>query len=332
MKAALQTRYDKNNDALEIQDLPTPRPDTGEVLVRVRATGVNPVDLMILHGDVRAVVPYDVPLVAGNELAGEVVDTGSGVTSFSEGDRVFCRLPLRRTGAFAEYAAVDADALALVPSNLGWEEAAAVPLAALTGMQALDLLGTRPGESVFVAGGSSSLGAMLIPLAVARGLDVYTNGNAKSRERIESLGVVRYFDYRTQDYAQELAGIDHVIDTIGGAELEREYGVLRRGGHLVSLRAMPDGKFARRMGFGIMRRLAFSMVGSRFNRQARRHGATYDFLFVHADGRQLAEAADVLTRANVRPAVDSVFEFDDVNAAFDKVAHGGSSGKTVLRL
>ena len=245
---------------------------------------------------------------------------------------MFCRLPLRRTGAFAEYAAVDADALAPIPSNLEWEEAAAVPLTTLTGVQALDLLGVKPGESVFVSGGSGSLGAMLIPLAVARGLDVYTSGNARSRERIESLGIVRYFDYRTQDYAKELSGIDYVIDTIGGAELEREYGILRKGGHLVSLRAMPDGKFAKRMGFGIMRRLAFSLVGAKFNRQARRHGATYDFLFVHADGRQLAEAADVLTRAGVRPAVDGVFEFDDVNVALDKVAHGGSSGKTILRL
>lgn len=332
MKAAIQTRYDKNNFKVEIKEIPKPDVDKNEVLIKVMTAGVNPLDLMILHGDVKAIVGYKMPLITGNELAGEIVEIGSDVRGFAKADKVFARLPLSKIGAFAEYVAVDYKALAKIPDYLNWEEAAAVPLTALTGMQSLELLGAKSGESIFISGGSGSLGAMLIPIAHAQGLIISTSGGAESKERLLSIGVSQFFDYKTQDYTKELKDIDYVIDTLGDRELLREYSILKKGGKLASLRAMPDGDFAKREGLGKFKEMLFSIVGRKYNKQAKQFGTTYDFLFVHSDGEQLDKAAQILADRQVRPSVDAIFSLDEVNAALDKVAHGKSNGKTVLKM
>lgn len=132
MKAAQHTSYNKNNIALNLTDIAKPHIKPDQVLVKVTAAGVNPLDNMISRGDVKMIVPYKLPQTAGNEVVGLVEEVGSGVTSFAVGDRVFARLPLDNIGAFAEYVAVEAAALAKVPDYLTDVEAAAVPLTALT--------------------------------------------------------------------------------------------------------------------------------------------------------------------------------------------------------
>ena len=137
MKAAILNRYDKNGTDLAVADISVPEPAPGEVLVRIHTAAVNPLDNMIVRGEVRLITPYRLPLVMGNEFSGTVVKAGSNARAFKEGDRVYGRMPLAKIGAFAEYAAVDESALAPVPGYLSLEEAACVPLTAL---QALDLM------------------------------------------------------------------------------------------------------------------------------------------------------------------------------------------------
>ncbi|MCY0529957.1 alcohol dehydrogenase catalytic domain-containing protein, partial [Klebsiella pneumoniae] len=153
MKAAQHTSYNKNNIALNLTEIAKPQIKPNQVLVKVTAAGVNPLDNMISRGDVKLIVPYKLPQTAGNEVVGLVEEVGSSVTTFAAGDRVFGRLPLDSIGAFAEYVAVDAQALAKVPAYLTDEEAAAVPLTALTIMQALDLMGAQSGKTIFISGG-----------------------------------------------------------------------------------------------------------------------------------------------------------------------------------
>lgn len=184
MKAFQLQQYDKKNLALNCVDLPRPQVAPNEVLIEVKAAGVNPLDNMITRGDVKIITPYELPQTMGNECAGVIVEVGSEVSDFAVGDAVFSRLPISRPGAFAEYVAVPADAVARMPEGLSFEEAASIPLTALTAYQALDLLEAKPGSSIFISGGSGGLGAMAIPLAKARGLKVYTNGNSASRERV----------------------------------------------------------------------------------------------------------------------------------------------------
>ena len=156
MKAAILTHYDKKGTDLEIQDIPVPVPEDDEILVRIMAAAVNPLDNMIIHGEVKLIVPYKVPLIMGNEFSGIVEKAGKKATRIKAGDRVYGRMPLKKIGAFAEYAAVKESALALIPDYLSFEEAATVPLTALTAMQAFEIMQVKPGESVFISGGTGS--------------------------------------------------------------------------------------------------------------------------------------------------------------------------------
>ena len=155
-------------------------------------------------------------------------------------------MPLAKIGAFAEYAAVDESALAIVPEYLSMEEAACVPLTALTAMQALSLMDAQTGQTIFISGGTGSLGAMAIPIAARMGLAVATNGSASNKERVLKLGATTFIDYRTQRYTDVLHDVDCVLDTLDERELEDEFSALKLGGHLVSLRGLPNGRFARR--------------------------------------------------------------------------------------
>lgn len=239
---------------------------------------------------------------------------------------------INSVGAFAEYAAVDSSAIARVPEYLTNEEAAAVPLTALTVMQALDLMNIESGKTIFISGGTGGVGAMAIPIAKAKGLKVITNGSGDSRERVIALGADEFIDYKTEDYAKVLSNIDYVLDTLGGKETMRQLEILKAGGHLVSLRALPNGRFAKRMNMSFLRRMLFSVAGMKFDIASRRRGVNYDFMFVQSSGAQLQEAADILDQLKVKPSVDEVFEFEDINLALDKVANGRSRGKTVLRI
>lgn len=332
MKAAILENYSKKGGDLVIREVPVPEMGRGDVLVNVRTAGVNPLDNMIIRGEVKLITPYKMPLVMGNEFAGIVEKTGADVTGFSVGDRVYGRMPLNRIGAFAEQVAVEASAIAKVPDYLSDEEAAAVPLTALTAMQALELLQTKAGDRLFISGGTGSFGAMAIPIAKSKGLHVITSGNAAGRERVTALGADRFIDYKTEDYAQTLKDVDCVIDTLGDRELPKEFGILKQGGQLVSLRGLPNGEFARRVGMPFIKRLLFKMAGMKYDRMAAKKGQHYHFIFVHEDGRGLQQVSDLFAEKHITASVDTIFALDEVNQALKKVAAGGSNGKTVLKI
>ena len=331
MKAAQHTIYNKNNLILNITDIEKPTISKNQVLVKVKTAGVNPLDNMISRGEVKLIVPYSLPQTAGNEVVGIVEEVGSEVTAFKNGDRVFGRLPLDAIGAFAEYVAVDSDALAIVPEYLSDEEAAAVPLTALTIMQALELMGAEAGKTIFISGGTGGVGGMAIPIAKAKGLTVITNGDVSNKERVLSIGADRFIDYKTEDYTQTVSDVDYVLDTLGGAETEKQMSIMKKGGHLVSLRAMPNGAFAKKMNLPKWKQFLFGLAGRKFDKMAQKYGVHYHFIFVRSNGAQLQEVADIFTKLEIKPSIDTVFTFDEVNAALDKVANGRSRGKTVLK-
>ena len=332
MKAAVLTGYDKNGRMLEIRDVPVPEMKDNDVLVKIRAAGVNPLDNMIIRGEVKMIVPYSFPLVMGNEFVGMVEKVGRNVKKFQPGDRVYGRMELKRIGAFAEYAAVDQGAIARVPEYLSDEEAASVPLTVLTAMQALALMKPKKGETLFISGGTGSLGAMAIPVAKSYGLTVITNGNGASEERVRRLGADRFIDYKKEDYAKALSNVDYVLDTLGDRELEREFSILKDGGSLVSLRGMPNGEFAARTGMPMIKRLLLKVAGRKYDQMAARRNQKYYFIFVHEDGAALERISEIFGQNHLEASVDGVFALDDVNEALKKVASGGSKGKTILKV
>ncbi|HCG59588.1 MAG TPA: oxidoreductase [Lachnospiraceae bacterium] len=331
MKAAVLTHYDKKGTELEIREISTPIPEEDEVLVKIMTAAVNPLDNMIIRGEVKLIVPYAMPLVMGNEFAGVVEKTGKNAVRFKPGDRVYGRMPLKKIGAFAEYAAVKETALAVIPEYLSFEEAATVPLTALTAMQAFEVMDVHAGESVFISGGTGSLGAMAIPVAKSLGLHVYTNGSGENEERVRKLGAEKFIDYRKENYADVLSGVDHVLDTLGDRELPNEFKVLKEGGSLVSLRGMPNGRFARRSGMPLFKRLLFQAAGRKYDRMAAAKKQTYDFLFVHEDGSQLDRIGRLFDKEHpLETSIDTVFTLEEINEALAKVKQGKSKGKTII--
>ena len=333
MKAAVLNNYDKNGTKLEVREMALPSPEAGEVLVKVYTAAVNPLDNMIVRGEVKLIVPYKLPLIMGNEFAGIVEKVGSSVTKFKVGDRVYGRMPLAKIGAFAEYAAVAENALAIIPDYLSFDEAATVPLTALTAMQAFEIMKPKSGETIFISGGTGSLGAMAIPIAKSLGLTVYTNGSADNEERVKELGADRFIDYKKENYAEVLKDVDYVLDTLGDRELPNEFKVLKRGGSLVSLRGLPNGRFAKRAGLSFIKQLLFKLAGSKYDKMAAAKNQTYDFLFVHEDGGQLEELSKIFNAENpLETSIDTIYTLSQVNEALDKVKQGKSKGKTIIKL
>ena len=330
MKAAQHTKYHKENITVMITEIEKPKISSEQVLVRVKAAGVNPLDNMISRGEVKLIVPYSIPQTAGNEFVGVVEEVGNQVKNFKLGERVFARLPLDSIGAFAEYIAVDSKALAKVPEYLTDVEAAAIPLTALTIMQALELMKAEVGKTIFISGGTGGVGGMAIPIAKAKGLTVITNGDVANKERVMALGVDRFIDYKTEDYTQTLQNVDYVLDTLGGAETEKQMSIMKPGGELVSLRAMPNGDFAKRMNLAKWKQILFWLAGRKFDKLAEKYNIHYHFIFVQSNGRQLQEVANIFEKLKIKPSIDTVYSFEEVNKALDKVANGRSRGKTVL--
>ncbi len=330
MKAAQVEQYNKKNISVGLVNIDKPTIGNKDVLIKVLVAGVNPLDNMISRGEVKMIVPYKLPVVAGNEFVGIVEQVGTGVSRFKVNDRVFARLPLDKIGAFAEFVSVDEDALAKVPEYLSDIEAAAVPLTALTIMQALELMKAESGKTIFISGGTGSVGAMAIPIAKAKGLNVITNGSIENKERVLELGVSRFIDYKTEDYTKVLSNVDYVLDTLGGNETEKQMTILKKGGKLVSLRAMPNGAFAKRMNLPKWKQIVLGIAGRKFDKLANKYGITYDFIFVESNGKQLQEVANIFESLKIKPSIDTVYVFEEVNRALDKVANGHSKGKTVI--
>lgn len=330
MKVAQVEQYNKKNISVELVNIDKPTIGNKDVLIKVLVAGVNPLDNMISRGDVKMIVPYKLPVVAGNEFVGIVEQVGTGVSRFKVNDRVFARLPLDKIGAFAEFVSVGEDALAKVPEYLSDIEAAAVPLTALTIMQALELMKAESGKTIFISGGTGSVGAMAIPIAKAKGLNVITNGSIENKERVLELGVSRFIDYKTEDYTKVLSNVDYVLDTLGGNETEKQMTILKKGGKLVSLRAMPNGAFAKRMNLPKWKQIVLGIAGRKFDKLANKYGITYDFIFVESNGKQLQEVANIFESLKIKPSIDTVYVFEEVNRALDKVANGHSKGKTVI--
>lgn len=332
MKAVQIKKYSKDIDTI-LNDIPKPQISDSEVLIQVKAAAVNPVELLILTGSVKLIQDYAMPLTLGNECSGIVEQVGSKVKDFAKGDRVFARLPIQKIGAFAEYVAVEQDAVAKMPDGYDFNTAAAIPLTGLTAYQAIvEELEAKPGETLLIPGGSDSFGQMAVPIAKALGLRVIVTGNARARGQFVSMGVDRYMDYKQENYWEQLSDIDYVIDTLGPDEFEHELAVLKKGGRLVSLRTGPNKAFAERKGFSGLKKQLFTLAGSKYDKVARKQGKEYRFVFVRSDGAQLRKIAEIAEQQQIKPAVDPrVFTLDQANDALRLVAKGPLNGKVIIR-
>ena len=301
------------------------------MLVKVKAAGVNPVDVMIANGSIRLIQDYKFPLTLGNELSGVIERVGNEVKKYKIGDKIITRLPIANIGAFAEYVAVDVEAIALMPAHLNYAEAAAIPLTGLTSYQALnDVLDAHAGESVFLSGGSGGLGVMVIPIAKHLGLEVITSGSENGRERLLALGADKFINYKEQNYVDVLSNLDHVIDTLGPNDIEKELEILKAYGKIVSLKGVPNYRFAVENGYPLWKKVLFKLAGGKYDRMAAKQHKEYYFFFVKANGKQLQVVANIFENNNIKSTIDSTYDFSQISEALKKVAQGHAQGKVVV--
>ncbi|MFE5495386.1 NADP-dependent oxidoreductase [Streptomyces virginiae] len=307
MKAAVITQYGQVRDVVRVADAPVPAVGPQDVLIEVRAAGVNPVDHLIVKGFMSADALTG-PVVIGNELAGVVTEVGAEVTRFAVGDEVFSRVDPRVGGAFAEYAAVDQSLVAAKPAALTFEEAASLPLVALTALQALtEQSDVRAGTRVLIHGAAGGVGSAAVQIAKKLGAEIVATASADTVDLVRELGADRVIDYRAEKFDEVVSDVDVVLDTIGGETQERSFGVLKTGGTLVSTIPIADAEAKK----------------ARWNVEARS-------FFMHPDGEQLAHLAGLVEAGQLRPIVEMVFPLDETAAALQKVERGGARGKTVI--
>ena len=330
MKAFVIDRYG-SGVRVRAGDMPDPVMRDDDVLVRIHAAGVNPLDSKIRSGEFKLLLPYRLPLILGNDVAGVVLKVGSRVRRFKPGDEVYARPDADRIGAFAELIAIKEASVAKKPGNLTMEEAASIPLVGLTAWQALIEKGRlRKGQKVFIQAGSGGVGAFAIQLAKHAGATVATTTSMANVDLVKSLGADIVIDYKREDVGQVLTDYDLVLNSQDTRTLETSLRVLKRGGRLISISGPPDPDFAREIGASWPLRLIMRVVSYRVRARAKRHGVNYSFLFMRANGDQLSEITSLIKSGIIRPVVDRVFPFEATAEAMAYVDAGRARGKVVV--
>src|SRR2546427_720414 len=332
MKALVLKRYGGLDQGV-FADIPKPALKPDEILVRVHAAGLNPIDYMIPKGTFKPMLRFQLPATLGSDLAGVVVEVGIRVTRFKPGDAVFASIFDLGTGALAEFSVVPESAAALKPSNLDFVQAASIPMVGLTSWQALkERAKLKPGQKVFIPAGSGGIGTFAIQLAKHLGAKVGTTTSTGNVDLVQSLGADEVIDYKKREFEEVLRDYDAVLGNVRGNTIEKSHRILKSGSTVISLIGPPDAAFARARGMNFFMVFVFGMLSRKMIRHAKKRGIEYSFLLVHPDGRQLAEIGELLQAGRIRPVIDKVFPFDQAKEALAYLETGRAKGKVVVQM
>ena len=315
MKACVIDKFG-GRDRLTLTELPTPEAGEGEVLIRIRAAGVDPVDWKIREGLLKENFPHEFPLILGWELAGVVETVGHSARRFSPGDEVYAyaRRPVIQKGTYAEYIALPESYVAAKPASLSLTEAASVPLTGLTAYQALfDNGRLAKGQSVLVMGASGGVGSSAVQLAAERGCRVIGLASGRRHDYVIGLGAQAFVDYTGGDFREQLraiepGGVDLVFDCVGGEVLDLGLDCLHPGGRLVSITEAIDT----------------ARIGQR--------DITFGYTFVEPNVPQLNHIADLVAMGRFRTNVTQTYALDEVARAHEQIETGHTRGKIVLEI
>lgn len=301
-------------DALQYEERPRPEPDEGEVLIEVRAAGVNPIDWMVREGYADEALDPSLPYVPGWDLSGVVDAVGPGVTAFEPGDAVFGLVRMPDPGnAYAEYATAPAADVVETPDGLDHVEAASLPMVALTARRALFEVGDlRAGQRVLVHAAAGGVGHVAVQLATHAGAHVAGTASRRNERYLRSLGVDEFVDYRTRDFEDVLGPADVVLDAVGGDTLARSVEAVAEGGRIVTLPEPPSTDVVDRA-------------------EAERSAAVHWFS-VEPDAAALADIRDLVDEGHLRPTISDTWPLEEAAAAHEASETGHVRGKLVLDL
>ena len=288
------------------ENLPMPEIRASDVLIKVHAAGVNPVDWKVRKGYLEGMLNHNLPLTLGWDVAGEVVAIGKNVKDWAIGDAIYSRPNIERNGAYAQYIAIASDEIAQKPSSLNWVESAGVPLVALTAWQALyDAVKVTAGDKVLIHAGAGGVGSFAIQLAKLKGATVVVTCSQANAEFVKRIGADEVINYHEEDFSTR-NDFDVVFDTVGGEVLAKSWGVLKPGGRLVSIINTPKEE-----------------VAKRFEVEAH-------FVFVQPSAKQLNQLAELIDGGEIDVLIDSQFSLKDAAKAHLKSETGHARGKIVL--
>lgn len=304
MRAAILTDY---GNAPEVADVDAPDLPADSVMVEVHAAAINPIDWIVMDGDMQEGLPYELPWTVGYDVSGVVTEVGSDAEGLSIDDEVYGRANNMQAGTMAEFAAVKAHDLAVKPANISHAEAAGIPLAGLTAWQALfDKAGLESGQRVLIHAGSGGVGTLAIQFAKHAGAWIAATASAENRELVEEMGADQFIDYSSEQFEEVVEACDLVFDMLGGDTLKRSFEVVKPGGTIVSIKGdAPEGL-------------------------AEECNVTFESFFMEPSGAQLAEIATLVTNGQVRPVLDRTFPLEDVAAAYEYARSGDATGKVAI--
>ena len=306
MKAVRIERYG-NEDVMELAEVDRPQPGENELLVKVRAAAVNPVDWKIRDG-LGEMFGMKLPIILGCEVAGTVeVPSRTGIEDFAVADDVYGFLG-EYSGGYAEYVAAPATEFVRKPKQIDFDTAASVPVGALTAWQGIfDHGKLASGQHILITGASGAVGSMAVQLAKNKGAHVIGTGSGRNEEFVRRLGADEFIDYKKAKFEEQVSGLDVVFDTVGGETQERAFQTLKRGGFLVSTINPPSAETAKEFGVTV------AMVGMR------------------PDPDQLAEINRLLEAGKLKVRVATVFPLAEVKKALQLSETGHANGKIILR-
>lgn len=303
-------------ESLKVGELPIPIPKENEVQIEIAYAGVNPADWKACEGLFKSRMAYEFPIILGWEASGRISALGKNATQFKKGDEVFayCRKTIIRDGTFAEYICVDASVVAYKPKNFSFAQAASVPLTTLTAWQSLfDAGQLKAKQKILIHGGGGGVGGFAIQLAKQKGAHVITTASAANHSYVKKLGADFAIDYRNENFVDKVKslepkGLDFVLDTIGGDVLKSSYGVVKPGGHLISIAATIDQALAKE------------------------HNINAQFVFVAPNGKQLTQIAELCEKGKLIPPEIQELPLEQAIVALRKIREGHTRGKMVLKV
>lgn len=332
MKAFSISRYKKNSE-LKLADMPEPIVKEDEVLVEIYAASVNLLDSKIKSGEFKLILPYKMPLILGHDVAGVIIKVGSKVKNFKVGDEIYARPSDFHIGTFAESISINEKDIALKPKNLTMEEASSIPLVGLTAWQALvEKSKVQKGQKVFIQAGSGGVGTFAIQLAKHLGATVATTASEKSFDFLKNLGADVLIDYKTQNFEDVLIDYDVVLNSQDSKTLEKSFEVVKSQGKIISISGPPTLVFAEELNLPWYVKFATKLLSSKVRKIAKKQNINYSFLFMKANGKQLAEITKVIESGIIKPVIDQVFPFQNTNEAVKYVESGRAKGKVVIKM
>jgi NADPH:quinone reductase-like Zn-dependent oxidoreductase len=308
MKATVLQEYGAP-EVLKLQEVPRPGPKDDDVLVRVIAAGVNPVDAYVRRGRFTRRAVDKRPMIIGYDVAGVVEKIGAKVTRFKAGDAVYAYLSIMRGGGYAEFAIAREGEMALKPKNVDFEKAAAVPLAATTAWQALiDEAKIDRGQTVLIHGGSGGVGHFAVQIAKARGAKVIATASSANQDLLKQLGVDQLIDYTTTKFQDVVKDVDVVLNCVRADTLPASYGVVKKGGAIVSITSDPDSA------------------------ECEKRGIRCSGVMAHPDANVLDELTKLIEAHKITPIVSQTFSLADAAKAHQQIESRHTRGKIVLRV